>query len=334
MKTRCPSRRAALWGGLLLWLAAAAAAQETARLSAVRHVILERELETLIRVEGPFEYRFRELRGPKRLVIDLTPVGEILPPEEIRVAAHGVVKIRAWRPEPGTARVEFHLDETPSFYLINRVQEGVHVVFLSGPSGRSAAIGQPEPLPAPRAASPAADAAPRRLTTRLGLSLVNVSLADDRFQTVFAVKTASTLALKISQDVLSRGSWVVAAAVEYERYGLEGESTLTARGTKVTIAPLSLSLQAAVRAGPFLPYLAGGAVFSRYEETSPLRDTAGSAMGLGLQGGIYWGPASLPSLKAGAFVKWTRAVAKENGIEVNLGGLEVGAGLSLGFSLF
>ncbi|MBN2199447.1 MAG: AMIN domain-containing protein [Candidatus Aminicenantes bacterium] len=335
-------RRTGMLGGALLAAVFLAALEgEAARLVSVKHAVRAREIEVFVRVEGSFEHRFYELRDPKRLVIDLTPVEAVTAPPDIRIGTSGVLAVRTGLHKTGTGRVVFDLAEPSPFYLINKKPDGIEVVFLIGrPAGaaedrkaRPTPPAQPEkPSPVPLRAE--GEQPPQRRTTFLGLSAVNKSLSDERFQTIFGKQAETVLGFDVAQDILSGGSWVLAAAAEFHRLSLEGESTITAKATRVTVSPMEFGLRVFFRSGAFHPYFQGGLVSCSYEERSPLEDTLGRATGFGLQGGLYWGPASFPALKARAFVKWTRAVAVENGLEVNLGGLEIGAGLALAFSFF
>jgi len=330
-----------LCGVLLAWIFPATLEGEAARLSSVTHAIQARALEVFIRVDGSFEYRFYELQGPKRLVIDLTPVEAVTAPPDIQIGAYGVLAIRAGLPKPGTGRVVFDLTEPSPFYLINKKPDGIQVSFLKGQPADAAESLKERPKPPARPGKPssaptrAAEKQPsQRRTTLLGLSAVNKSLSDERFETIFGKQAETVLSFEIAQDILSRGPWVLAAAVEYNRLSLEGESTITGSATSVIVTPMEFGLRILFRAGFFHPYFQGGLVSCGYEERSPLEDTLGRATGFDFQGGLYWGPASFPSLKARIFMKWSRVMAEENGLQINLGGVEIGAGLALGFSFF
>ncbi|MBM3296339.1 MAG: AMIN domain-containing protein [Candidatus Aminicenantes bacterium] len=316
-------KTAALAGVVFLGFGAAAAeAGNGARILSVQHTVQAGALEVFIRVEGRFDFRFFELQGPKRLVIDLSPVEGVEVPEETEIGTYGVLRVRTGRPQTGTARVVIDLEDPAPIHLINRKPDGILAVFLPGKTAVSLpSPAETEPRPAERRA------------TLLGLSLVNKSLSDDRFQVVFGRRTGTVPGVELSQDILRLGSWGLAAAAEYHRLSLEGQSTLTAVATSVTVSPLELALRVFYGQGAFRPYVSGGIVLCAYDELSPLRNTTGRATGFGLQGGLYWGPAFSRGLKARLYVKWTKATAVENGLEVSLGGTEVGAGLALALNI-
>ena len=331
-----------LWSCLFGLALAGPAQADSSRLISVQPVVRSTELEVFIRVEGAFEHTFFELHNPPRLVLDLTPVKEVTAPGAIAVHAFGVEKIRTGQPQPGTARVVFEFGARRPFYLVNKTTDGVQVLFLSGagekriesprpPAGQPLppAPGQPQPAvsePEKKAATPP--------TTLVGFDVVNMTLADQRFKDVFGHRTKSCLALDVTQVLFASGRLALAVGVEYQQMSFEGQSTITGQATQVSIAPLNLGLRAIFRAGYLWPYASAGLAVYHYEEKSSLHNTMGTSTGFSLQGGAYFGTPSFKLLRAKIFLRWTSVVSEENGLRVNLGGTEIGAGLALAFNLF
>jgi hypothetical protein len=312
------------------------------RLISVQPVLQPEELGVLIQVEGTFEYTFFELGAPPRLVIDITPVQESAASGVIPIQAFGVERIRTGLPQDGTARIVFEFSGRPSLYLVNKTSDGIHVSFLSGTSGKSQARPTPSPAqprpPAPEQ-PPAEPSGTEKKpssppTTLIGVSLANITLADKRFQEVFGHQIESCLSLDFSQVLFTSSRLALAAGAEYERLSLEGQSTVTGQATQVSIVPLNLGLRLIVRSGSLWPYISAGLALYHYQETSSLHNTVSDTTGFSLGGGVFVGSPSFKLLRAKAFFRWTRAVAQENGLRVNLGGWEIGGGLVLGFSLF
>ncbi|HEX9901366.1 MAG TPA: AMIN domain-containing protein [Acidobacteriota bacterium] len=331
-----------LWAGLLGLTLAGSAAADSSRLVSVQPAIHSAELEVLIRLEGAFQYTFFELQDPLRLVMDFTPVQEVAASGVIPVQAFGVEKIRTGQPQPGTARVVFEFGARTPFYLINKTPDGVQVLFLSGAGEKrikspKPPAGQPQ-LPAPEQPQSAVSEPEKKAatppTTLIGLDLVNMTLADQRFQDVFGHRTKSCLAFDLSQVLFASGRLALAFGAEYQRLSLEGRSTITGQATQVSMAPLNLGLRFIFRAGSFWPYASAGLAVYHYEEKSSLHNTRGYSTGFSLQGGVYFGTSSFRLLRAKAFLRWTRVVSEKNGLRVNLGGMEIGAGLALAFNLF
>jgi len=86
-------------------------------------------LKVVIGVSGNFGYQHFELEEPSRLVIEISPVGEIRTEELIDIDAFGVKAVRTGRFKPDTARVVFDLVEALPSYEIIQVASGIEVVF-------------------------------------------------------------------------------------------------------------------------------------------------------------------------------------------------------------
>ncbi len=316
-------------------------AEESSRLSAVRPLLHARELEVAVDVDGPFNYDFFKLQDPWRLVIDLKPVDRIDASAEIRVEAMGVLRIRTGRPASETARIVFELAAPYPLFLIAKKTGGLVVTFFDAGGGRQPkSVETARPAPSPPAEKKAVplrtDLSPvsRKNVTLAGAGLTNIRLVDKRFETVYGRQTTLAWAVEFSQEFLKKTTWSLAAAAEYRSSSLEGRSTITGQKSLTTLMPLDIGLRLYLEIGAFRPYTGVGPVFYSYREESPLQNTLGYTTGISLQTGVYWGPPSLPILRGKAFLKWTRALAEENGLNVNLGGIEIGAGLALAFSFF
>jgi hypothetical protein len=331
-----------LWAGFFGPALAGPAQADSSRLLSVQPVMHSAELEVFIRVEGAFEHTFFELHNPPRLVMDFTPVKEVMASGTTAVHAFGVENIRTGQPQPGTARVVFEFGARRPFYLINKTTDGVRVLFLSGADEKRTEspkppAGQLQP-PAPIQAQPVVPEPEKKIavspTTLIGFDLVNMTLADGRFKDVFGHRTKSCLALDLTQVLFASGRLAVAFGAEYQRLSLVGQSTITGQATQVSIAPLNLGLRFIFRAGYLWPYASTSLAVYHYEEKSSLKNTMGTSTGFSLQGGLFIGTPSFKLLRAKVFFQWTRVVTEENGLQVNLGGMEIGAGLALAFNLF
>jgi hypothetical protein len=244
------------------------------------------------------------------------------------IGAFQVQRVRLIGEESGVARIVFEFSEKAPFYLVNQIKTGIQVVFWS----REALPPKPaEPVPP---SPPAAPPKPKEPTTLLGLNLANTALSEERFKTVFGQKNVSTWSLELSQAFWTSGPSTLALGFEYKSFSLHGHSTVTGQETSVTITSLPLSVRFLRRFGRAAAFLSAGPVFFNYRETSLLQNTFGYTTGLRLQGGILLGTPTFQAIKAKIFVGWTQALTEENGVRVNLGGLEIGAGLALALSLF
>ena len=86
-------------------------------------------LKAVIGVSGEFGYQHFELKDPSRLVVEISPVGEIRAEASYDINAFGVKAVRTGRFKPDIARIVFDLEETLPSYEIIQVANGIEVVF-------------------------------------------------------------------------------------------------------------------------------------------------------------------------------------------------------------
>lgn len=122
--------------------------------------------------------------------------------------------------------------------------------------------------------------------------------------------------------------------VGIRRFVKKGQATLTLESTQLLLVPGGLGFRYVLNLNHFVPWIEVGADYVYYRETSDLRSTSGSTLGYHLQAGFYLEIPGLELLKLKIYARHSRASAEENGISVNLGGLEYGIGLALGINLF
>lgn len=104
-------------------------AAEDSELKNIRFVQKDDRLEVTIEVSGEFGFDTFSLIGPKRLVIDLSPIQSIKALPSITVNACGVLRIRCGQFKPDVARVVFDLAEKVPSHKISRIAEGLQVLF-------------------------------------------------------------------------------------------------------------------------------------------------------------------------------------------------------------
>ncbi len=86
-------------------------------------------LKAVIGVSGEFSYQHFELKDPLRLVVEISPVGEIRAEVSYDIDAFGVKAVRTGRFKPDIARIVFDLVEALPSYEIIQVANGIEVVF-------------------------------------------------------------------------------------------------------------------------------------------------------------------------------------------------------------
>ena len=317
-----------LWGLLSHSVSGAAGDGPAAKFKHIQATIQNQELTVTIEIEGPFHYQIISPDSSPSLTLECSPFEKLQAPVSKEIRAFQVERVRLIEGGAGVARIVFEFSEKAPFYLMSQTKTGLQVVFWS-----SEAL-PPKPAEPASPAKPAGPPAAKEPTTLLGLNLANTTLSDKRFKTVFGYQSVSAWSLELSQVFWMSGQSTLALGFEYKSFSLQGHSTVTGQETSVTITPLPLSLRFLHRFGQASAFISAGPVFINYREKSILQDTFGYTTGLRLQGGIILGTPTFQAIKAKIFVSWTQAPTEENGVRVNLGGLEIGAGLALAFSLF
>lgn len=317
-----------LWSLLSLSISGAAGDGSAAKLKNIEATIQNQELQVTIEIEGPFHYQIISPDSSPSLVLECSPVEELPTPISKEIGAFHVERVRLVKWGQEGARIVFEFSKKIPFYLITQSNTGLQVVFWSQEMLPAKAAEQVSP------SKPVGPQASKVPTTLLGLNLSNSILSDKRFKTVFGLQIITSLGLEFSQVFWTSGQSDLAVCLEYRSISLHGYSTVTGQETSVTIVPLPLSLRYLIRSDKGSVFISAGPVFFNYMEKSTLQDTFGYTTGLHLQGGIILGTPTFQAIKAKIFLSWTYAPTEENGVRVNLGGIEVGGGLALAFSLF
>ncbi len=114
---------------LLFFILAPLWATDEAVLKNIRYSQKEERLEVTIEFSADFSFETFELIGPKRLVIDFSPVAEIKASPVINVNACGVIRIRCGQFKTDVARVVFDLTDKVPSHKISRVEGGLQILF-------------------------------------------------------------------------------------------------------------------------------------------------------------------------------------------------------------
>lgn len=119
--------------------------------------------------------------------------------------------------------------------------------------------------------------------------------------------------------------------LEVKYYARQGELSFSKEQTDFYMVPVSLGLRYIFPLGIFNPYAGAGADFYFYYEDNPIGTTLNYANGYHVSGGTYLRFSKAVPLMINLKVKYTWARAEQEGIRVQLGGLEYGAGLVFTF---
>ncbi len=118
---------------------------------------------------------------------------------------------------------------------------------------------------------------------------------------------------------------------EAKYYFRQGELTYSKEKTEFYMIPVSLGLRYIFPLGMINPYLGGGADYYFIDEENSIGTLLTSTPGYHLCGGVYFRFSQSVPLMLSLKAKYTWAQTANNDIQVQLGGLEYGAGLAFVF---
>ncbi len=119
---------------------------------------------------------------------------------------------------------------------------------------------------------------------------------------------------------------------EARYFGRSGKLTFSGEETDFHLVPLSAGIRYSYPVLPFLrPYAGAGADLMFFVEDNPIGTMISTATGFHLQGGLYVGTPDRFPVLLNLQLRRTWVAAHENGLTLQLGGLEVSAGLAFAF---
>ncbi|MBD3414127.1 MAG: hypothetical protein GF421_06835 [Candidatus Aminicenantes bacterium] len=172
----------------------------------------------------------------------------------------------------------------------------------------------------------------REHSTLFGFTLGNTRPASERFKEVYGNIGVMT-GIEISHFFPLIQNSSLGISLEIRGMAKAGQSTISRQNTLLSMNPITVTGRYILKKGVLRPFLGTGLDIFLYKEQSSLGDHSGAAGGFHLEGGVYCHPPLFDMISIKAGVRWTRAVAQEDSIKVNLGGLEFGLGILLCFEI-
>jgi hypothetical protein len=153
-----------------------------------------------------------------------------------------------------------------------------------------------------------------------------ISITDARFKEVYG-EGGTIVGLGLSSS-LAYGFDFYA---QIRGFSKKGKLTFTEEATTFVLVPMSLGVRY-VLPGPVLrPFAGGGADFYFYYENNPIATTMNVVGGYHLLGGLYIQFGKDSPLRLFGMAKFTSLSAREGEVQVELGGLEYGGGITIVF---
>jgi len=322
--------------------------EELAELKNISFQKINNQLEVKIDLEGKFYYQILGLTSPFRLIIDFWPVGNISTDPYLDIHNFGVDAIRTGEFQPQVGRVVFDLSEKVPSYKIKQVNGGVDVVFwheeefeekvgeveeeMVVKEEKIKEVEEVKEVEIREAIMEKKFEIEKIENSMIGFSLGSYNVRDDRFEDIYG-KRGAIFGLELSRLVYNTKNHNFDVCLGVQFFSKTGASTVTKEETKFSIIPLSISGRYLFKVNNFIPFASIGLDYYNYKERSVLHDTSGSTTGYHFQGGIYYQIPKFEFMKIKLYVKYTKAKAKEDDFDVELGGTELGIKLAYGFNL-
>lgn len=315
-------------------------------------------VEVSIEYKGDVDFESFMLFGPNRLAVDLMGIEKISSPLNVDVNEMGITSIRSAVYSPGVVRVVLDFSDEIPRYKIEDFEKGLKIYFWKEAAAKSipmedvevvdieTAVEEPEkPPPAPpvpktppQEVKEEEEDTPAKVDDEMrkvgvGLSVGYLSLKDEVFQEVYGnggiyYNAELSFVLPFSTRYLDVWTGV-------SQYQADGKSTVFDEDTRLKITVFSIALRYLIKPAKLTPFFGLGLDYYSYKETLPegfiVQSVGGYALGFHVQGGVYF--RLTPGFLAKLLVKYNAAKTTENGIEVNLGGMEYALGLIYRFNL-
>lgn len=307
---------------------------EKTQLNSVRFEKIGSQFKVNINIQGNYYSKVTELISSEKLILDLWPIHAILAQPSLLIQDPELKEMTIEQIDPETARLKFFLSEHITSIKIAKDETGLEVTFTIKETPPAAKEVKKEDYKKIQKLPPKKEAvSPKALeNTLIGFSWGGYQIPTDLFNQVYGTG-GSIFAFDLSRIVFSKKNTNLALSLEGRYYSKTGASTVTKEETKFSIYPVSFSAKSMVFTENFVPFFGIGADYYSYKEESPLHETSGSAFGYHIQGGTYYQIPSLKGLKLKVYLKLTKAVANENNMDVELGGMEFGIGFTYGFNI-
>jgi hypothetical protein len=154
--------------------------------------------------------------------------------------------------------------------------------------------------------------------------------ADAVFKEVYGTGGLS-LGLSAGRELFRSGGFTLAASLDVRRFACSGLSTVSQIAARLSLVPVSATLETHFCRGAIGFWLGGGADLVFYTEDSEWIMSRGSAFGFHVIGGLLVEIPAGPVLKA--YIRWSSATKTMEDFQVGLGGTEIGGSILFRFRL-
>jgi len=308
----------------------------------------ENRVEISIEYEGDVDFESFMLFRPNRLAIDLPGIERVSSSPSVDVNEMGITSIRSAVYSPGVVRVVLDFAEKIPQYKIEDSENGLKIFFWKDKAADSIAVEEVEaeppttaplvPKTSPQEVEEEKEKKPAKTDEKMrnvgvGVSVGYLALQDEVFQEVYGnggVYYNAELSFVLPFSTRYLDVWTGVS-----QFQADGESTVFKEGTRLKMTVFSLALRYLIKSTKLTPFFGLGLDYYSYKETLPegfiVPSVGGYDLGFHVQGGVYF--RIIPGFLAKLLLKYNSAKTTENGIDVNLGGMEYALGLIYRFNL-
>ncbi|MBN1274065.1 MAG: hypothetical protein JXB26_17515 [Candidatus Aminicenantes bacterium] len=169
--------------------------------------------------------------------------------------------------------------------------------------------------------------------TKIALNYGRYNIGDTRFKKVYD-KGGQIFGLEAARTFIEGSPHSLSVSVGIRYFSRKGQATVTLEDSRLTLIPVHLGIRYGLKIKSYFPWLEAGFIVCPYKESSDIKSSRGTSLGYHIQSGLSVKPSCLKGLCFTLFVRHAKLMAEENGIRVNLGGFEFGAGMGFFFNLF
>jgi hypothetical protein len=298
--------------------------KQESHLKSVSYGRRDDQLKVDIHIDGEFYYRSVELRQFSQLIIDFWPV-PLLSAESLKnINLSGLREINVQKTGPDTARILLEFSGMLSSFKIDRRENGLSITFLSVEEK----VGVP------------AGVAPKKKVIYKPIESSAVTLTFgpyDVFDQVYnQIYIGNTLmfGFELSQIFARNDNHNFGVVLGANYYKDTGSSTLTREEATFTLIPYYMCVEYLWNQEEVIPFIRLGLNIMSYKEKSEVHEVSGSSFGPQVALGIYIKIPEIEQLRLKFYFMWMGATAEEEDVSINIGGIEAGLGITLGFNLF
>jgi hypothetical protein len=281
------------------------------------------QIRTDIYIDGSFLYRTIELRQFSRLILDFWPI-QILSAESLQnINVSGLRDISVQKTGPDTVRVVFDFTGMLSSFKIDRNENGLSIMFQAVETLVSETT---------REMQKKKNIYKPIENTAATVSLGAYAVSDQLYNLIYSGNTL-LFGFELSRIFARTDNHNFGIVLGANYYKDTGSSTLTNEESTFTLIPYYICAEYLWNQNEVIPFLRIGLNIMSYKEKSEIHEVSGSSVGPQIALGIYIKIPELEQLRFKFYFKWMSATAKEEDININIGGIEAGVGITFGFNV-